>query len=302
MKKAFTLVELLVVIGIIGVLASATFIATSGVSDRAKSVKCEANLKSIATSINASLMGGSYPFAQSAPYLGTDPNGDGVAVVYNVNKGWVSWLDQGATYPSVSEPSYSQPSYAGSHEDVNYALTNGTLWASVGGRHDCYLCPAHVAACQKSGVQTPGWSYQLNAFFGYNASAGSTSGIKAGSLGRAENRLLFAEIPALTLTSKIKAKTRISKLPNVNLTGANGDEAMDGCLRYKSSGRSESIGFNHVQGKEILGHVVFADGHIESFAAPKEGNYEELTDWLCLGQDVVYYNGKYDKVDTTASE
>lgn len=301
MKKAFTLIELLVVIGIIGILASAMLIATSGVSDQAKAVKCEANLKSIATSINASVMGGSYPFAQSAPYIGTDPNGKDVAVAYFVNKGWVSWLDQGATYPMKSEPNYTQPSYAGSAEDVNYALTNGTLWASVHGRRDCYLCPAHVAACQKKGVQTPGWSYQLNAFFGYNSRAGNTGGIRAATLGRAEHRLLFAEIPALTLTSKIKAKTGVDTLPDVELKGANGDAKMDGCLLYKSLGGDESIGFNHVQGKQIWGHAVFADGHVETFAAPKDGNFKDLTDWLCQGLDVVYVNGKYEKVDTSAT-
>ena len=303
MKKAFTLVELLIVIGIIGILSAVLLVATSGVSDRAKSVKCEANLKSIATSINASLMGGSYPFAQSASYIGTDPDGNGVAVVYYVNRGWVSWLDEGAKYPMTSEPNYPQPSYAGTFDQVRHALTNGTLWAAVGGRQDCYLCPVHVAACQKSGVQNPGWSYQMSAFFGYNSSAGASGdGIQSGSLGRAERRLLFAEIPALKLTAKITSKTGVTALPDVNLNGGVGVEAMDGCLLYKSLGGSESIGFNHIQGKQILGHVVFADGHVESFAAPKDGNFKELTDWLCLGQDVTCYNGKYDKVDTTASE
>ena len=303
MKKAFTLIELLVVIGIIGVLMSVLLVATSGVSDRAKAVKCEANLKSIATSVNASVMGGSYPFAQSAPCLGTDPNGNGVALVYNVHKGWVSWLDEGARYPMTSEPDYPQPSYAGTSDQVRYALTNGTLWAAVGGRHDCYLCPAHVKACQKKGVQSPGWSYQLNAFFGYNSSAGASGdGITAGSLGRAEHRLLFAEIPALTLTSKLTSKTGVSSLPDVNLTGGTGVEAMDGCLRYKSSGGSESIGFNHVQGKQIVGHVAFADGHVESFAAPKNGGFLDLTDWLCQGKDVVYVNGSYQKANDSSVE
>ena len=302
MKKAFSLIELLVVIGIIAVLSAVLLVSIGGVSDRAQTIKCQANLKSIATSVNASLMGGAYPSAQSYPTLGTDPDDNGVTVAYSVAKGWVSWLDEGAVYPSTSEPNYPQPSYAGTFEQVRYALTNGTLWAAVGGRHDCYLCPVHVKACQNAGVHSPGWSYHMNAFFGYNSGGGESGGIAAGSLGRAERRLLFAEIQALTLSAKLTERTGVSQLPEINLTGGAGVEAMDGCLRSRSNGGSESIGFNHVQGRQIIGHAVFADGHVEAFAAPKDGGFADLTDWLCLGHDVVFANGTYDKVETTASE
>ena len=290
MKKAFTLIELLVVIAIIGILASVLLVATSGVSDRAKATKCAANMKSLATACNAAAIdAGAYPPAQSLPYQAVNPQGKtGTETAWYVTRGWVSWLDEGAKYPAEKEPDVSQPSYAGTALEVTHALTNGALWRAVGGRRDVYLCPVHVKACQKKGVQNPGWSYQMNAFFGAQDLEDTKS---HGSLGHAETRLLFAEIPAVTVTSKITAKTGVSSLPEVKLDGGTGDSHMDGCLIYKSLGGSESIGFNHVQGKQIIGHVAFADGHVESFAAPKNGNFNELTDWLCMGMSVSYYNG-----------
>ena len=300
MKKAFTLVELLIVIGIIGILSAVLLVATSGVSDRAKSVKCAANLKSLATSANSvQTSSGYYPFAQSVAYEGTDYSGGAAAVGYYVHRGWVSWLDAGAKYPAGSEPNFSQPSYAGTPLEVTHALTNGTLWRAVGGRRDVYLCPVHVKACQKKGVSSPGWSYQLNGFFGCSKMSATSSGVESGSLSSAERRVLFAEIPALdpsiSTTKKAMKKAGVTALPTVNLSGGAGDETMDGCLRYKSLGGNESIGFNHVEGKRIVGHVAFADGHVESLAAPKDGNYDDLTDWLCRGLDVSYYNGQYTK-------
>ena len=312
MRKAFTLIELLVVIGIIGLLMSALFVATSGVSDRAKSVKCTANLKSLASACNARAMGsGFYPPAQSYPYQTVNPKGKtGTETVWMVNQGWLSWLDQGATYPTEDKPTHRKPSYAGTAAEVWHSLTNGVLWSAIGGSHDCYLCPVHAKVFRKTskkqdGGQILGWSYQMNAFFGYDSDEYDDSGIASDSLGRAEHRLLFAEIPALDpalgSVKKTMKKLGIDQLPEVKLDGGANDEAMDGCLRSKLSGGDESIGFNHVQGKQIWGHAVFADGHVESFAAPKDGNFKDLTDWLCRGLDVVYVNGKYEKVDTTAT-
>ena len=296
MKKAFTLIELLVVVAIIGILASVLLVATSGVSDRAKATKCAANMKSLATACNAvAVDAGAYPPAQSLPYQTVNPQGrTGTETAWYVTRGWVSWLDEGVNYETMalqSEPNSPMPSYAGTPLEVTHALTNGTLWRAVGGRRDVYLCPVHVKACQKKGVSSPGWSYQMNAFFGAKDLEGTKS---HGSLGHAETRLLFAEIPAVTVTSKITAKTGVSSLPEVKLDGGKGDAHMDGCLLYKSLGGSESIGFNHVQGKQIVGHVAFADGHVESFAAPKNGNFIELTDWLCTGMSISYYNGDYE--------
>ena len=142
----------------------------------------------------------------------------------------------------------------------------------------------------------------MNAYFGYDAGVLLTpySYIETASLSRADRILLFAEIPALDPASKDVKKARV-QLPEPNLTGGNGDEKMCGCLHYKSlsGGGKCSIGFNHIRGRDIVGHVAFADGHVEALVAPKNGNFDELTDWLCQGLDIVIQNKNYQKVNNS---
>lgn len=146
----------------------------------------------------------------------------------------------------------------------------------------------------------------MNARFGYEsepgkASVSSSAKIGAASLSRADRTLLFAEIPALTLTNKDRGAAKVSSAPEVNISAGTG-KAMDTCLECKSLGGDESMGFNHRKGKQIVGHVAFADGHVEAIALPRDGNYEDLTDWLCNGKDVVFRNGSYEAVEGTEVE
>lgn len=300
MKKGFTLVELLVVIGILGVLSAALLTSFSGVGEKAKMVKCASNMRGLASAVNSAAVGGAYPYAQSALYF-TVSGSSSLSMRYGVHKGWISWLDKNVSYPLSTESGSTQPSYAGSADDVNYAITNGAIWQVVGKSRDVYVCPEHLAACRDAGVQHPGWSYVMNAYFGYEsepgkAAASASGGIAAGSLKRADRVLLFAEIPALTLTNKDRGAAKVSTAPDVSLTGGNGSPEMDTCLEYKSIGGNESIGFNHRKGKQIVGHVAFADGHVEALALPKDGRFEDLTDWLCTGKDIVFRNGNYEEV------
>ena len=57
----------------------------------------------------------------------------------------------------------------------------------------------------------------------------------------------------------------------------------------------ESIGFNHLVGQgRYVGHVAFADGHVEKFFAPKESsNAKTLTSALCRGHAVSYNGSTY---------
>ena len=53
MKKAFTIVELLVVIGIIALLMGVLIISFSGGMESARSAKCLSHLKHLATAVNS---------------------------------------------------------------------------------------------------------------------------------------------------------------------------------------------------------------------------------------------------------
>lgn len=305
MKKAFTLVEMLVVIAILGILTGVLIMQFGGISERSKVVKCATNIKNLAAAAGIHAMGGAYPHAQSHQYMYA-AGGDALGIKYGHCKGWISWNDKDAEWPGESERSFTQCSYASTDEDAKlYCITNGAIWTAVGMNRSSYLCPVHAECCHKAGIKNPGWSYVMNARFGYESAAGkanatSSEGITSGQLNRADRVLMFAEIPALMATAAMKNKYRVNELPSVNLTGGDGDSAMDACLVYRSlagnSGEEESIGFNHIQGKTVVGHVAFADGHVESITVPRSGNFNELTDWLCQGRDVVYNNGSYDEI------
>ena len=293
-RRAFTLIELLVVIGIIGTLTSVLLVTMGSGTERARTAKCASNMRRLATAIRScSAAAQSYQYAD----LSTSVSDGGIK--YYAYKGWISYLDRGTHYPISSPGSFAQPSFAGTEEDKLHALTNGAIWKAVGCDHETYLCPAFVRLCKKKGVNNPGWSYQMNPYFGYEPTPGAAAPRQNYNntfmTARADRILLLAEIPALELSKAVK--TDASSLPEVKLTGDAGDPAMDSCLLYKSKGGNESIGFNHENGREVFGHVAFADGHVETIVAPKNGNYEELTDWLCRGCDVIYQNGSYQEVN-----
>lgn len=312
MKKAFSLVEMLIVIGIIAILLGVMLGNYSGIVNRVRTTKCASNMRNLAQGVGAYLVSGHYPYAQSAQYIKTTGGTDNQGVEIREFKGWVSWLSQGIEFPisGNSPASITHCSYANENEDsITYAITNGAIWTAVGKNHDCYLCPVHVEACRKAGVRNPGWSYQMNAYFGYETKPGAAEAtqydyIESGTLQRADRVLLFAEIPALDPGGQDARRAGV-QLPTPNLTGGDGTDGMDGCLKYKSltgAGGQGTIGFNHVRGRNIIGHVAFADGHVEALNAPRNGDVLNLTDWLCQGFDIQLNGGNYQKINDSTRE
>ena len=308
-RTGFTLVELLVVIGILGVLVGVLIASLSGSTDSARAAQCLSNLRNLATACQTyGSTAGRYPLAGSIEYMKIDES-QGMAhakAAYYEIPGWISWASMGAykNKPAShqSSASWMTSLYADNIEQNHYCITNGAVWRYLN-NHDTYICPDHA---RKRKAQPPQWSYVMNAYFGWDSSKGSEtqgesfSHVTYGNLNRADRILLFAEIPALSSTSKDVKKAHV-QLPEPNLTGGNGDEKMCGCLRYKSlsGGGQGVIGFNHVRGKDIVGHVAFADGHVEALVAPKSGNFDDLTDWLCQGLDIVIQNKNYQKVNNS---
>jgi len=158
MKKAVTLVELLIVIGILGILIGVLLSTFGGAGESARATKCLANLRSLAMATQSYAMGhsGSYPTAA----------------------GWIS------TQSKDKDAGYISP-YDTNIELRQFSLTNGTLWAAINRSSDCYFCPSHKVYAREHNLGgEPLWSYAMN---------GSLSG-SYGSVDRADRTLLFGEL------------------------------------------------------------------------------------------------------------
>lgn len=303
MKRAFTIIELLVVVGIIAVLMGALLVATGGATESARAAKCLANLRSLAAAVNSAAMEHNhYPCAGSYEYTDFDTSGQKVKTICKEKVGWISWLsNKGDPYgkqPGAKPPTSHQsieicPFYGtGNLQDDTYAITNGSIWKATGCNMNVYVCPSHVKYRQDKSRKPPLWSYVMNSWFGYDRTQGSKSiaeeNKEYGKVARADRRLLFAEIPMVRMQNG-KA-----------IDNPDGEEYECDCtLQFKATvdgkkyggswdGTPEEIGFNHVIGKRgRCGHVAYADGHVDKVTYSDKGlTPEELTALLCGGVDV----------------
>lgn len=311
MKKGFTMIEMLVVIGIIGILSGILVASFSGGTESARAAKCLSNMRSLA---QACLTAGAadtdwhkYPAAGSHEHMWIDPNGSSPHVVYGEIKGWVSWFSQGAYVGDVrthkGSASMMTSLYSTENEQNLFCLTNGALWKYVGGNASVYVCPNH--AKRKGLKHDPAWSYIMNSKFGWDYSKGSrTVGDQRqtfGSVDRADKLLLFAELPYSGIGSW---------QPDGTGSGTDCDCVLqfNGTLAGDTSplaSGTENIGVNHKNGRNLFAHVAYADGHAEKLRIPYTGNIKspkiddgelnQLTAWLCTGTDVTFDGKKYQK-------
>ena len=298
MKKAFTIVELLVVIGIIALLMGVLIISFSGGMESARSAKCLSHLKHLATAVNSCAMTtGWYPLAGSIEIFAFDESGgvNNIKDIFGERRGWISWNSQGA-YKSkptshVANSGWFTSAYEQEVEAREYCLTNGALWKYVSGNREVYVCPVHNLEMAKD--RKPAWSYVMNSIFGYDYTKGSDacegSAIGYGHLDRADRTLLFAEL--------IWAQPD-SSAPTPQIDASAGFKN-DCTLQYDDDSK-ESMGFNHRDGRDWVAHVIFADGHVEKLRRPKKGmsneDMRELTKWLCEGKDVSFNGQRYEEL------
>lgn len=292
MKKAFTLVELLVVIGIIAVLAGALMVTMGGGTESARAANCLTNMKGLANAAIAatSSRDGYYPLAGSVTWSYIDES-QGIGkgkTVYNELTGWLSWYSDGqfpaTSYKSPEYPSaYSQSGAVSSADQQlrDFAVTNGALKASISGNRELLVCPVHKIDMK---TQTPFFSYQMNEYFYWNSTGKARSvhfhGRHKTDVKYPDRRLLFAEINWKGWAGDVD--------------DAPGSQGCDQVLQYSTG---ECIGFNHKKGKEKCAHVAFADGHTEQILMPRRGlsdsDLQELTKLLCEGKDVVLEGDRY---------
>lgn len=299
MKKGFTLVELLIVIGIIAILSGVLMVSMGGGSEAARSAQCMTNLRTLANAAvaYASGNGGYYPLAGSVTQSWMDEsNGIGKGrMVYNELPGWLSWESQNqfpaTSYKAPQYPSAYSQSATVSPEDQklrDFAVTNGALKATLAGNRDLLLCPKHKIDIK---TQAPFFSYVMNEYFYWN------------STGKSRSQHFHGRINKSSMDAKMKYTDRLLLFAELNWTGWSGDsdfdmspgsEGADPVLQYNNG---ETIGFNHKKGKEKCAHVAFADGHTEQLMLPRGGlsnaDLKELTKLLCEGKDVVLDGNAY---------
>ena len=269
--KGFTLVELLIVIGIIAILTAILLGTFAGSSESARAALCLSNMKNIANAVQSYNMANSeYPWAESFERAEIDVN-NGLAQAktkYKEFPGWISWYSKGL-YPSDSSQESSCRTvslYSDVLDEYEYALSNGSVFKYVGGNTSVYVCPAH-----KDKHANVHWSYFMNPEY-------------KDHIKKADRTLLLGEIPFQGPGEWFPF-------------GTEGKEETDAVIQYAS----ENIGANHKSAKNWVAHVVFADGHVEKLRiSGANGNVmsgsdlRELTEWLCQGEDISFNGKKYE--------
>lgn len=296
MKKGFTLIELIVVVGIICILAGILLASFSGGMESARSAKCLTNMRNLAAACQTYGMANShYPAAGSFEKMKIDEGRGNARKVFYEHAGWISW-SSGQSYDSrpqshVASSSWLTSCYDEEEDRRRFALTNGVLWKYVSGNSEVYVCPHHRIVCQEKGEHAPAWSYVMNSWFGWDDTMGSRAKAESeygrgyGNVKNADKRLLFAELPF------------VEGLGDVDFSASPGTEH-DCTLQYTSKGGNEIVGFNHSAGKAgRCAHVVFADAHTEKIMMPKGGmtidDARNLTKFLCEGTDYTLENGRF---------
>ena len=268
-KNGFTLIELLVVMAIIGILAAALVVSMPKLSERARDMKCKANLRNLAQATEAYAINTEhYPHAHPGENRHFTTGG----IRYYEVKAWVNWTGDGKwSAPNTQRPLMTMPKLNG--DEGFEALTNGVLWGLAGKKASVYLCPAFKKAAITQGMHDVWRSYVMNHRFHWHGGNGSAFYWHSdftrdwGNVQRsAETVLMYAELPA----------------DDIETTEEWGDGKLD-------PGDDDVIGFNHRVGKRNIGHVVFADGHVGVLLEPAGGSdsdLKKLTTQLCNGEPV----------------
>lgn len=301
-RRGFSLVELLIVIGIIAVLGGVMLTQFSGSTDSALAASCMNNMRTLCNAVLADASMRSY-YPSAGPYQYYKEN----STEKEWFQGWIGHSRGGATVSCY---------YSDDGEQQHYAITNGTIWRAVGGQRGAYVCPAHTKYCKNGKHPSPAWSYAMNSYFGWDVStsADETTGRRGygggllnfsynsapASRKRApEKVLLFAEIPFVDNGVQRPEWSTSASEENDMILKYEPDAGANEKANRAGSGVGEAIGFNHKSGKNYSAHVAFADGHCVKLMLPddaREDNLKELTTWLCTGRDYTFNGSVYSKV------
>ena len=321
-RMGFTMLEVVVVMGIIGILLTIMMPLLSGTRNSALTAQCKNNMKSLALGAIAYAQGNSHgpgSFAAAGFYRSIDQKTSipgrrrpGKGLSYYPHRSWIS------NFGSVNDLNDSKSSpiigdvvcFTDANDDrLRRAITNGAIWKASGESYETYRCPVHARAFQKTNDgRLPGWSYMMNQEFGFNregkgvmsffgsnvggnitVSTDSSAAVDKGmkrkqSASRSPDKvLMFAEVQGVDVSEK-----------GVSLKAVRSSSETDAVLEYPN----ESMGFNHPMGKgRYGGNVAFADGHVDTVILPIGTSPRDITRYLCQGFEIPHDGSKYTPPD-----
>jgi len=315
MRKAFTLIELLIVITIMGIVAGLTLPNLTRAVDQARETTCRTNLRNLqAAVVNHAVARerGELPLAGSYESHHTgfarDSSGNVTADIddfYRENRGWISWTSGLGTekwnyWNNAGNPNdwTVGDSKNQDHTDKmnrslatlwkssggDRALDQGSLWRHTGPDARVYRCPVAARYLQsKAGAakkrDTLLVTYVMNEYFGYEDYRTRRYFPNLENFGSypidASTLLLFAERRLNVVDGDPKGVWESSVL----LTKGTGD-TQNGFGNYHGKKRSQPNEY----GPGEYGLVVFMDGHVDQFPARSAKNNNSAW-FLCRGID-----------------
>lgn len=280
-RSAFTLVELLVVIVIIALVATAVARAITGARRQARATKCQANLRNLHTAVVAYMADkGHYPHASSYEIYQTWFDKGGKKESFIEYRGWVSWIpekgtrrDQDGKTPWQKEPSKSHAAdfFYPTATDVRMreAIENGALFKYVGKDFSTFRCPEHM----KTDGGDVHLAYAMNSWF-YSHNCRAVNSRSAHDLAAIDSSrmALFIEQTDATSSSE-KERTGQNGKEQVKQSVWEGDGCWESGWDPKNPPPVEVGRFGHRKTNKNYGHVVFVDGHVASICEdPQEYN------------------------------